>query len=155
MVADGRYVVEQRLGGGGMASVYRIRHVELGTHLALKVLTRASPDEQERLLREGRAQGVLRHTHIASVVDVVRVEGFPALVMEYVDGPSLDWLVKRAPLTVEQVDDLRPASSPASPPRTTGGPRPHPPRALRQLAHECLGHGGGALRPLSRVLRPE
>ncbi|TNE87287.1 MAG: hypothetical protein EP330_18885 [Deltaproteobacteria bacterium] len=100
-IADGRYVVEGILGEGGMAAVYRVRHAQLGTPLALKVLTSSSPDQRQRLMREGRARATLRHTNIVSVVDVLDVEAQPALLMEYVDGPSLDRLLRGAPLRLE------------------------------------------------------
>lgn len=105
-VASGRYVVEDLLGQGGMAAVYRVRHAQLGTPLALKVLTSASPDQRDRLMREGRAQAALRHTNIVSVVDVVQIDGLAALVMEFIDGPDLAYVLKRRSLTPEQADDL-------------------------------------------------
>ena len=105
-VAAGRYTVQSLLGTGGMAEVYRVRHAQLGTDLALKVLSSDSPRQRERLMREGRAQASLRHSRIVSVVDVVVVGDRPGLIMEYIDGPSLDRVVETMPLSIEQVDDL-------------------------------------------------
>lgn len=105
-VGGGRYQVEALLGQGGMASVYRVRHAQLGTPLALKVLSSASLEQRDRLLREGRAQASLRHTNIVSVVDVIEIDGLAALVMEYIDGPDLAHVLKRRRLTAEQADDL-------------------------------------------------
>lgn len=85
-----RYVVESVLGSGGMAAVYLVRHARLNALYALKVLTMASKAVEERLVREGQVQAGLRHPNIVSVVDILTVQGRPALVMEYVDGPPLD-----------------------------------------------------------------
>src|SRR6188768_3066809 len=88
-----RYVVEDYAGHGGMAVVYRVRHRDLGTLHALKVLTVGRPTIRDRLLQEGRAQAGLRHPNLVGVTDVIRVDGSMALVMEFVDGPDLGkWL---------------------------------------------------------------
>jgi len=97
-----RYRVEALVGQGGMAAVYRARHVQLDSQHAIKVLFITAPEIRERLLREGKVQANLRHTNVVSVTDVLEVQGAPALVMEYVDGPALDsWLLKNEP-TVEE-----------------------------------------------------
>jgi serine/threonine protein kinase len=103
-IIGGRYAVEGVLGQGGMAVVYRVRHAALGTPHALKVLAIPVAAIQKRLMDEGRAQGNLRHENVVSVTDVVTVKGAPGLVMELVDGPSLDLLLQRRRLTMEQVD---------------------------------------------------
>jgi len=93
-----RYVVESELGRGGMAVVYRVRHARLGSHHALKLLSLTSRSLQERLLQEGQLQATLRHPNIVAVTDVLDVEGQPGLVMELVEGPTLeDWLLTRRP----------------------------------------------------------
>ncbi|MCB9693994.1 MAG: serine/threonine protein kinase [Alphaproteobacteria bacterium] len=103
---DDRYIVEAEIGRGGMAVVYRVRHAQLGTLAALKLLTMPATSVQKRLMHEGRVQAALQHPNIVSVSDVVVHENAPGLVMEYVRGPSLDdFLVKRKP-TVEQADEL-------------------------------------------------
>ena len=51
-----RYVVEGLLGKGGMAAVYRVRHQQLGSTHALKVLLVPTDAIRERLMAEGRAQ---------------------------------------------------------------------------------------------------
>jgi serine/threonine-protein kinase len=93
-----RYRVEHELGSGGMATVYRVRHVRLGSVHALKVLKVGGRDLQERLVQEGRVQAQLRHPHIVAVTDVVDVDGAPGLVMDLVAGPPLDaWLREHRP----------------------------------------------------------
>lgn len=85
-----------------MAAVYRARHAQLDSQHAIKVLFITAPQIRERLLREGKVQANLRHTNVISVTDVLEVQGAPALVMEYVDGPALDdWLQKNTP-TVDE-----------------------------------------------------
>ena len=81
-----------------MAAVYLGRHAQLDSLHAIKVLFITAPQIRERLLREGRVQANLRHPNIVSVTDVLEVQGAPALVMEYVDGPALDaWLLEHKP----------------------------------------------------------
>jgi len=103
---DGRYVVEELLGQGGMAKVYRVRHVQLDTLYALKVLTISSASIRDRMLQEGRVQAALRHPNIVSVVDVVTVDGALGLVMEYISGPPLDVVLQRPGFTLAQAEAL-------------------------------------------------
>ncbi len=93
-----RYTVIDELGRGGMAVVYRVRHNALGSLHALKVLTLHGASIQDRLVQEGRVQAGLRHPNIVAVTDVLDVDGSPGLVMELVQGPSLeDWLLHNKP----------------------------------------------------------
>ncbi len=103
-VISDRYTIEGVLGEGGMAVVYRARHAQLGTLHALKVLSFTSRSVRERLLMEGRVQASLRHPNIVAVTDVVDINGQPGLVMELIEGPSLDDLLKQQKLTLDQVD---------------------------------------------------
>ncbi|MFN7144910.1 MAG: serine/threonine-protein kinase, partial [Myxococcota bacterium] len=97
-----RYIVEEELGRGGMATVYRVRHDALGSLHALKVLTVEDPADRQRLLQEGRTQASLRHPNIVAVTDIVDIEGRPALVLEFVPGLSLDaWLRANRPSLAE------------------------------------------------------
>ena len=89
-----------------MAAVYLAQHTTLGSLHAIKVLTLPTPAIQQRLLQEGRAQGTLKHANIVTVTDVIEVGGSPGLVMEYVDGPSLQQLLSHQALTLVQADDL-------------------------------------------------
>lgn len=92
-----RYTVEASIGEGGMAQVFRVRHNMLGTLHALKVLKVQSAAIRQRLVQEGKLQASIRHTNIVAVTDVIDVDGAPGLLMEYVDGPSLDvWLDRLA-----------------------------------------------------------
>lgn len=101
-----RYTVERTLGQGGMAVVYLARHNQIGSLHAIKVLTVHSATIRERLLQEGRVQAGLKHPNIVTVTDMVEVDGAPALVLEYVRGPSLGALLRRHRPTLAQVDAL-------------------------------------------------
>lgn len=100
-----RYVVECEIGRGGMAVVYRVRHTTLGVRHALKVLSIPGEGVQSRLLQEGRVQAAVRHPNIVAVFDVLDVRGAPGLLMEYVDGPALDWALADG-LSVDEAERL-------------------------------------------------
>ncbi len=88
-----RYEIQSVLGRGGMAVVYRAVHTTLETVHALKVLTIPSPQIRKRLVQEGKVQAQLRHPNVVAVTDVLDVDGAPGLLMECIDGPSMDgWL---------------------------------------------------------------
>jgi hypothetical protein len=81
-----------------VATVYRVRHLTLGTLHALKVLTQAAPDVRARLIQEGQVQAVLEHPNIVQVTDVLDVQGAPGLLMEFVEGTTLEhWLGRYDP----------------------------------------------------------
>lgn len=85
-----RYEVEAKLGEGGVAVVYRVRHLDLGAHYAIKVVKRPRPELLARLYQEGRLLAKLNHPHVVRVIDVLEVRGaLPALVMDYVEGQPL------------------------------------------------------------------
>ena len=101
-----RYEVIEPLGQGGMAAVYKVRHQTLGTLHALKVLALTSPDVTERLITEGRVQASLRHPGIVAVTDVLQVQGSPALLMEFVPGPTLEQRLAGRPLPIAEAEAL-------------------------------------------------
>lgn len=98
-----RYEVEKLLGLGGMASVYRVRHIHLHTLHALKVLEVGGGRAEARLLTEGRIQAGMRHPNIVTVTDVLEVQGRPALLMEYVPPPTLHEWIGQGPLPLDEV----------------------------------------------------
>jgi serine/threonine protein kinase len=94
----GSYVVEERLGAGGMAEVYRGRHTSLDKKVAIKVLfpeLAANEDLRERFLREGRAASRIDHPHIVNVTDVGKDGDRVFLVMELLEGETLGDLMTR------------------------------------------------------------
>src|SRR5437764_879284 len=87
------YRVEDELGRGGMAVVYRGWHEQLERPVALKVLAAHLADNAEfrtRFLREARIASRLDHPNLVRTYDVAEADGLPAIVMELVDGGTLD-----------------------------------------------------------------
>ena len=100
----GRFTVEDLLGTGGAGAVYRVRHEVLDRSFALKLVHH--PNHHDRLLREGRLQASLSHPNVLGVVDVLEVDDGVALVLEFVDGPSLDAFLERRRPTLAQARAL-------------------------------------------------
>ncbi|MCB9673527.1 MAG: serine/threonine protein kinase [Alphaproteobacteria bacterium] len=101
----GSYEVLDVLGSGGMASVYRAKHVVLGSEHALKVLRSdlvANAGIRQRFLDEGRVQAQLKHPGIVRVTDLVSEPGVAGLVMDLLKGEPLDDALRRGALSVEQ-----------------------------------------------------
>jgi predicted Ser/Thr protein kinase len=93
----GRYVVEGRLGGGGMGVVFAAVDSELHRRVAVKVLRPDRHDDlaRERLLREARTLARLSHPNVVTVFDVGTHRGNVFVAMELVDGGSLSaWLAR-------------------------------------------------------------
>jgi tetratricopeptide (TPR) repeat protein/predicted Ser/Thr protein kinase len=89
----GRYRIDADLGKGGMGVVYRAYDTELRRPVAIKVLT-DTEGTRERLLQEARAASALNHPNVCTVHEVGQSQdGQPFIVMEYVDGRSLDDLI--------------------------------------------------------------
>lgn len=93
----GRYRVTARLGRGGMGVVWKAVDEVLGREVAVKELRTytdaAGPelaDLKLRMQREARAAARVRHPGVVAVHDIAEVDGRPLIVMELVDGPSLD-----------------------------------------------------------------
>jgi serine/threonine protein kinase len=105
----GKYVVMEVLGRGGMGVVYRALDNQLGREVAIKTLTRGVADDPEMLARfyeEGRKTARLKHPHIVTVYDLGEENGIPYIVMERVEGDSLEKLIRdNSPLSV--MDRLR------------------------------------------------
>jgi serine/threonine protein kinase len=101
-----RYRIEAQVGRGATASVYRARHVTLGSLHAIKLLDGASPSLRDRLIQEGRALSRLRHPNVVAISDAIAVGDRPALVMEFVDGPDLAELIRHRRLHDDEIDAL-------------------------------------------------
>ncbi|MFD5233851.1 protein kinase [Streptomyces qaidamensis] len=98
----GRYRVMEALGRGGMGVVWKAVDEVLGREVAVKELRTytdaAGPelaDLQLRMRREARAAARVRHPGVISVHDIAQVDGRPIIVMELVDGPSLDDVLRQ------------------------------------------------------------
>jgi serine/threonine protein kinase len=93
-----RYLVEERLGHGGMATVYRARDELLGRDVAIKVMHPAlayDPELVERFRREATSAARLSHPNIVTVYDCGSDNGALFIVMELVDGTTLRTLLDR------------------------------------------------------------
>ena len=97
----GRYEIVAELGRGAMGSVFKASDPAVGRIVALKTIHSAAlsgaqaAEYRARFYREARASGVLAHPAIVPVFDVGEHEGAPFLVMEFVDGHTLDSAMKR------------------------------------------------------------
>ncbi|MBM4070701.1 MAG: hypothetical protein FJ271_17365 [Planctomycetes bacterium] len=95
----GAYVLQERLGEGGMGTVFKARQRSLGRVVALKVIRKdrvVNPQTVKRFQREIRAAAQLNHPNIVRAFDADEIDGTHLLVMEYVEnGTDLSKLVKR------------------------------------------------------------
>jgi Tol biopolymer transport system component len=102
----GPYEVLSALGVGGMGEVYRARDTRLDRTVAIKVLPSSVADDAERrdrFEREARAVSALNHPNICTLYDVGRQDGVDFLVMELVEGESLEDRLTKGPLPLDQV----------------------------------------------------
>ena len=103
----GRYLIQERLGRGGMATVFKANDPDIGRDVAIKFLHATLCEDGEyrmRFLREARAAGGLSHPNIVTVHDVGEIEGRPYMTMELLDGqPLSDEMSDGKPLPVREV----------------------------------------------------
>lgn len=97
-IVAGRYSLEHPLGEGGMGSVWRARHLELGCPVAVKfphARRAALPSGTARFRREARAAAKLRNAHVVRILDLGIEHGTSYLVMELLEGESLKARLER------------------------------------------------------------
>ncbi len=134
-VVDGRYEVLDVIGEGGMGTVYRVQHKQLGRQFALKALKRAFAHDKElasRFIQEAKAAAAIGHPGLVQITDFGQLaEGQPYFTMELLEGEPLSAIIAK------------------------GGPLPaaQAARSVRQLA-EALGaaHAAGVIH---RDLKPD
>jgi eukaryotic-like serine/threonine-protein kinase len=93
-----RYRLEEKIGSGGMSSVYRAFDPMLERWVAIKLMHRDisnDPDQLERFRREARAVAQLNHPHVVTVIDAGEDDGAPYIVFEYVEGETLKDRIRR------------------------------------------------------------
>jgi serine/threonine protein kinase len=106
------FEILEELGRGGMGVVYKARQISLKRLVAVKMIlagSHASPSQQARLRTEAEAVARIRHPHIVQIYDIGTHEGKPFLVLEFVEGISLDkalqapWLPQDAAHLVKEI----------------------------------------------------
>ena len=106
-ILNQRYEIEEKIGDGGMAAVYRGRDIRLNRVVAIKVLHAHHASDSNFLQRfnhEAQVAANLRHPSIVDIYDVGKEDRFHYIVMEYVDGSDLKSLILRfRQIPVQQV----------------------------------------------------
>ncbi len=103
-----RYRIERLLGQGGMSQVYLATHLGLDRQVAVKMLQQLSrePAEQwgfvEQFQEEARILAQLDHVNLAAIMDLFLDQQMPYLVMEYIQGRTLEEIVELAPRRLSQ-----------------------------------------------------
>ncbi|MEM7100940.1 MAG: protein kinase [Pseudomonadota bacterium] len=104
--AVGRYQVNEYVGAGAMAHVYKAYDPDIDRSVALKVLKQEHCVEEEhtnRFIREGQAAGALTHPNIVTIHDVGRLDDSPYIMMEFLEGrPLNEMLQERSRLSVKE-----------------------------------------------------
>ena len=96
----------ERLGSGGMGTVYKAEDINLGRLVALKFLAEefvGSPGAIERLKAEARAASTINHPNVCTIYEIANHEKPPFLAMEFVDGETLAARIGGQPLKVADV----------------------------------------------------
>ncbi|GGG82702.1 Stk1 family PASTA domain-containing Ser/Thr kinase [Paenibacillus radicis (ex Gao et al. 2016)] len=102
----GRYEILTRIGGGGMALVYKAHDVLLNRNVAVKVLRQQFVHDEEfirRFRREAQSAASLSHPNVVSIYDVGQEDDTHYIVMEYIEGHNLNEIIQeRAPLQTDE-----------------------------------------------------
>jgi eukaryotic-like serine/threonine-protein kinase len=93
-----RFRLEEKIGAGGMSTVYLAFDPTLERRVAIKLMHRDisnDPDQLERFRREARAVARIGHPHVVTVIDAGEDDGTPYIVFEYVEGETLKDRIRR------------------------------------------------------------
>ena len=105
----GNYILQEKIGSGGMGMVYKAQHRRMKRIVAVKALSASAMKTSnivKRFLREAEAAAKLSHPNIVAAYDADEIDGVPFLAMEYVDGVDLAEHVKvHGPMAVEKALD--------------------------------------------------
>jgi len=106
----GHYQILEKLGEGGMGSVYKALDTRLQRYDAIKLLSplfRANPDAEQRFLREARAASALDHPNICTIYGIERTsQGQTYIVMAYYPGDTIHSRIFEGPLEVAEALDI-------------------------------------------------
>src|SRR5438874_8493987 len=108
-IMAGRFKIVRLLGKGGMGEVFEAQDVKLRHHVALKSMREAvsrDPQKLERFEREARAASALDHRNICTVHEIGEHEGRPFIVMQYLDGETLQHRIAEKPIDSQTVLEL-------------------------------------------------
>jgi serine/threonine protein kinase len=99
------YKVIEKIGEGGMGTVYKAHDTHLDRPVAIKVLPPdkvADLERKQRFVQEAKAASALRHPNIVVIHDIATDRGLDFIVMELIEGQSLDRLIRRSGLKLSQ-----------------------------------------------------
>jgi len=100
------FQIVEKLGEGGMGVVYKARDTHLDRLVAIKVLPAekvSDPERRRRFVQEARAASALNHPNIITVHDITQADDLDLIVMEYVEGKTLDAMIPRAGMRLGDV----------------------------------------------------
>jgi Tol biopolymer transport system component/serine/threonine protein kinase len=100
-----QYQISEKLGEGGMGIVWKARDTHLDRFVALKTLPAerlADPERRRRSVQEAKAASALNHPNIVHIYDVAEADGVQFISMEYVPGKTLDQLIGRKGLRLNE-----------------------------------------------------
>src|SRR5438552_2980398 len=101
----GRYEIRAKIGEGGMGEVYRASDTKLNRGVAIKILPEAFAHDSDRLARfrrEAQVLASLNHPNIASIYGLEESNGFMALAMELIEGPTLADRLATGPIPIDE-----------------------------------------------------
>ena len=101
-IFEGKYQLIEKLGTGSFAVVVKARHETMGRDVALKLLKpsvlKSNPEVSDRFVKEVQIVSKLCHPNTVTIYDFGEARGIHYMVLEYLEGVTLDWLTNGGPL---------------------------------------------------------